>query len=223
MQPGIQGLAINGGRSAIARSLIENWLSPHEILVRVQRGEDMPLDCARYLFCQGLMFGKQASDLSPDQAAESMHVNFIWIANQCDRIFEKNDRARICLIGSESGFAGSFDGTYADAKRHLHHYVETKPLRTPDQQLICIAPSIIGDAGMTIRRKDIDNLVRRAEAHPKRRFLQADEVASLIHHVLYIDHGYLSGVTIRMHGGAHYGDSQRRTNSDAAPRAGAGR
>jgi NAD(P)-dependent dehydrogenase (short-subunit alcohol dehydrogenase family) len=197
------GLAINGGSSAIARALVSEWTPPSEVVYSIPRGADMPLTAMRYLFCQGLLFGKRADELTDDQVAECYHVNFTWVANQCDRILDANDYARICVLGSESAFAGSYDGAYAGAKRELHGYVETKRLRTPDQQLVCIAPSIIADAGMTTRRTDLDNLERRRTAHPKGRFLKATEVASLIHHVLYVDSGYLSGVTIRMNGGAH--------------------
>lgn len=202
-------LAINGWRSQIARAFVKNWLSPHDPWVRVNRGEDMPDTVNRYFFCQGLLYPLKRADQSLQMQQDSLHCNFQWIADQCDRIILNNDRARICIIGSESGFCGSYDDSYAQAKRLLHRYVEAKPLRTPDQQLVCIAPSIVADAGMTIRRKDIDNLVQRAEAHPKQRFLQADEVAGLVHHVLYVDQGYLSGVTIRMNGGAHCGEGRQ--------------
>lgn len=199
----MSGIAINGGRSAIAQALRNHWLDPGESVVWTQRGQDMPLDARRYLFCQGLLFGKRADEHTAHEAAESLYVNYTWIANQCDRILNHNDVARICLIGSESGIAGSYDRVYADAKKRLHAYVETKRLRLPAQQLVCIAPSIIADAGMTLRRQDAANLAQRMQDHPKRRFLLADEVAGLIHYVLYVDHGYLSGVVIRMNGGAH--------------------
>jgi NAD(P)-dependent dehydrogenase (short-subunit alcohol dehydrogenase family) len=201
----MNGIAINGAGSAIARALCKNWLDPQEVVRAVPRGMHMPLRCERYLFCQGLLRPKRAEDQTEPEAVEGFHVNFTWIANQCDLILEANDTARICVLGSESGFAGSYDGVYADAKRALHHYVDTKKLRTRDQQLVCVAPTIIRDAGMTTRRKDTQNLLGRAREHPKGRFLEADEVAGLIHHLLYIDKGYLSGITIRMNGGAHNG------------------
>lgn len=197
------GIAINGGQSRIARDLIKNWLSPQETVITVTRGQDMPLNCVRYLFCQGLLRNKRSEDQTKEEAAEGFFVNFDWIANQCDRIIAANDHARICVLGSESAFTGSFDGVYAGAKRELHHYVENTKLRTPQQQLVCVAPSIIADAGMTLRRTDADNLRKRQSEHPKQRFLNADEVAVLIHHLLYLDRGYLSGITIRMNGGAH--------------------
>ena len=54
---------------------------------------------------------------------------------------------------------------------------------------------------MTLRRTDRDRLERRAAKHPKRRFLDAADVARLVHFLLYVDRGYVSGCVIRMHGG----------------------
>jgi NAD(P)-dependent dehydrogenase (short-subunit alcohol dehydrogenase family) len=53
---------------------------------------------------------------------------------------------------------------------------------------------------MTLDRKDVENLERRREGHPKKRFLTAAEVAKLIHFLLYIDEGYTTGTVIRMNG-----------------------
>lgn len=206
----VRGIAINGGRSAIARTLVTHWLDPRETVTQVPRGEDMPLDTHRYLFCQGLLRAKRADEQTAAESTESFEVNFEWIRRQCNAILAKNKHARICVIGSESGITGSYDGSYAGAKTLLHRYAESKQLIAPAQQLVCIAPTIIADAGMTQRRHDLDTVYARAKEHPKGRWLQADEVAGLIHHVLYVDKGYLSGVTIRINGGAHNGKGQAR-------------
>lgn len=160
-----------------------------------------PLDADRYLFCQGLLRPKRLEDQTPDERDESWEVNFASIARVCDGIIEGNHRARICVIGSESGYRDSFDGTYACAKARLHRYVEAKALRYPGQQLVALSPSIVGDAGMTTRRKDTDNLNRRLAAHPKGRFLRAREVAAMAHLLLYGEGmDYVTGTVIRMHG-----------------------
>lgn len=193
-------IAIRGADSAIATRLIDLIA---EDFRRVDRYEDMPLDCERYLFCNGLLLGKPKDDYSPGEITEVMTANLWSITDQVERIVSANDRARICVIGSESGFSGSYDLVYAEAKRRLHQYVETKPLRTPSQQLVCVAPGIIADAGMTLRRTDRDNLIARQKAHPKRRHITSREVAELVRFLLYVDHGFLSGITIRMNGGEH--------------------
>lgn len=198
-------IAINGWRSAIAQELIK--MVGVDSCYLVIRGDPMPLydKSARFLFCQGLLASENMHKQDLTFQRESLHTNFEWIRDQCDLIIRANDLARICVIGSESGFTGSFDGSYALAKSLLHAYVERKTLRTVHQQLVCVAPSIIKDAGMTLRRQDRDNLERRAATHPKGRFIEAAEVARLVHFLLYEDRGYISGVTIRMNGGAHNG------------------
>jgi NAD(P)-dependent dehydrogenase (short-subunit alcohol dehydrogenase family) len=195
-------IAIRGFRSWIAQQLL-TLLPADESVLPIERDRDAPRMCDRYLFCAGVLHGKRRQELTTEELTTSLFVNWLQVVEDCDRIFAANDVARVCVIGSESGFAGSYDDTYAEAKKQMHAYIERKTLRTSQQQLVCIAPSIIADAGMTTRRKDIDHLALRREQHPKQRFLQSIEVARLVHHVLYVDRGYLSGVTIRVNGGAH--------------------
>lgn len=193
-------IAIRGAKSKIAQELLE-LLPCGEQVVEIGRGDAMLLDADRYLFCAGLLLGTNEPTAKQYEAA--LEANFEAVRWQCDRVIEGNPDARICVVGSESGFSGSFDIAYAQAKAALHRYVETKRLRTRDQQLVCIAPSIIADAGMTMRRTDGGTLIRKSQAHPKRRFLTSREVARAIHFALYVDEGYLSGVVVRLNGGQH--------------------
>lgn len=162
---------------------------------------DVPVTADRYLFAAGVMDGKRALDITDADAALMLRVNFTDIVRACDRILEVNTRARICIIGSESGYRGSYDQVYAAAKAGIHAYVETTRLRHPQQQLVAIAPTIIEDSGMTRRRTDIERLTERMLQHPKRRYLSAREVAAMAVHLLYVDDGYTTGTVIRMHGG----------------------
>lgn len=193
-------IAIRGAASEIAARLIA-ILPPGEAVDRVPRGQPMPFEADRYLFCQGLLYPKSADEQTEEERAESMDVNAHQVIQACDVIFGGNARARVCVIGSESAISGSFDGTYAKAKAKLHRYVETKRLPYPGQQLVCVAPSIIENCQMTIRRLDRDNLERRKSRHPKRRFIDASEVARLVKFLLYEDRGYITGAVIRVHGG----------------------
>ena len=170
--------------------------------VAVPRDTPMP-DADRYLFCQGVLIGKRVGDQSDEERALAWRVNYAQIRDECDRLIAGNDQARICVIGSEAGYVGSYDAIYAQTKAALHQYVRDKRLRTPEQQLICIAPSLIEDAGMCSRRVDMENVERKRQSHPKGRLLTAAEVARLVYFVLYEDRGYLSGVVLRMNGGAH--------------------
>lgn len=161
------------------------------------------MDADRYLFTAGVLHGVTMADATLEQIEQTMWVNYAQVAKACELIIKGNDNARICVVGSESGISGSYDTGYGGAKAALHHYVETKKLRTPEQQLVCVAPGIIGDAGMTMRREDQHRLDYLRESHPKRRFMSSHEVAAMIYHLLYIDLGYTSGTVIRMNGGRH--------------------
>jgi hypothetical protein len=193
-------LVITGWNSRISdefRKMLPVWEKP-------VRGDPtkagFKLDGLRYLFCQGVLRPKQEKDQTKAEIRESMLVNYVSIMNACEALFERNEVARVCIIGSESAYRGSFDGTYAKAKLMIHEYVERKKLKEPSQQLVLISPGIIEDAGMTTRREDTANLADRKLAHPKGRFLKSIEVASMAKHLLY-EQSYVSGTVIRMHGG----------------------
>lgn len=190
-------IAIRGAGSRIAHEFRK-----FDTIVGVPRNEDVPTNIERYLFCAGLLRAKQASEQTGPEREEGYRVNLWQVTDDCERILSANDKARICVIGSESGFVGSYDAVYAHAKHSLHAYVERKKLK-PGQQLVCIAPGVIEDCGMATRRCDTWRLDERKARHPQRRFLRAAEVARLAHYVLYVDEGYLTNVVLRMNGGEH--------------------
>lgn len=189
-------LGVTGYGSRIVQELLP-LLPFGEEAVRIN-GD--PPECDRYFLCAGLLRPKTLLEQTADERLEVFRVNCSWPIELCDKILSRNEAARICVMGSDSGFAWSYDGAYAAAKAGLHRYVETKRLK-PRQQLMCVAPSIIADTGMTLAREDRDNLERRRLEHPKGRFIKAVEVAKLVHFILYVDEGYLSGHVIRMNGG----------------------
>jgi len=194
-------LAINGLSTTIAQELVK-LLPSGEAHVDYRLPGPPPVACDRFVFCQGYLAGFPAHLHTEESAAQTFTTNFLQVAEAIDTIMAVNEQARVVVIGSESGLAGSFDTAYAAAKAGLHLYVERKRLK-PLQQLVCVAPTIISDSGMTRRREDWYALEMRRQEHPKRRFLGAAEVARLVHFLLYLDDGFVSGVTIRMNGGEH--------------------
>ena len=191
-------LAVTGYRSKIVQEL-RQLLPPEEEVLSWDR-DMVPRSCERYLFCAGVLRPKTIWEQSDEETNESFFVNCVQVMRMCDGLLRDVDKARIVVMGSESGFTWSYDGAYAASKAALHRYVETKKLK-PQQQLVCVAPSIIEDCGMTLRREDKENLERRRNENPKRRFLTAIEVARVIHFLLYVDQGYISGQVIRVNGG----------------------
>jgi NAD(P)-dependent dehydrogenase (short-subunit alcohol dehydrogenase family) len=192
-------IAIRGTGSKIVRELIQR-LPFEEKVFPIGRHEKAPLDAERYLFCQGSLNSRRLAERSDTDIANSWLANAGSVIRACDRILENNSGARICVIGSESGFSWSHDGAYAAAKAALHRYVETRPVGR-NQQLICIAPWIIADCAMTMRRLDRDNLVKMMEQHPKGRFLRAEEIAQWVKFLLYDSTDYVTSIVIRVHGG----------------------
>lgn len=194
-------IVITGWHSQIAKEFM-TLLSHEEAVIPANAARaprSVPPNADRYLFCQGLLRPKALAEQTPEEVVESYLVNCRSIIDACDTVFAHNSRARICIIGSESGYRGSFDGAYAVAKRDIHAYIESKQLRG-SQQLVGISPSIVEDAGMTTRRLDIENLNRRRFEHPKQRFLTSAEVAEMAFFLLYRS-DYVSGTIVRMHGG----------------------
>lgn len=197
-------LGVAGESSAIGLSLMALHVSHNlatnlsERLGRICPLSDMPDDMDRYLICTGYLAGKSLSEISDDKAAKTWTRNFVEVAQFCDRVFETNEAARICVMGSESAYAGSYDTAYAGAKAALHRYVETKRLHEPRQMLVALAPHIIEGTGMTDRRDDHEDLARRAQENRMGRWLAAEEVAREAHHLLFHASPSLSGQVIRM-------------------------
>lgn len=193
---------VRGADSAIARALAElHAISP------VPRGEWMPDDGELYLYCQGLLQQKPLVRQTDEQIAASFAANALSIIKDCERLFEVNKHARVCVVGSESAFTWSYDGVYAAAKAALHRYVETKRLLHPAQQLVCVSPTVVMNTNMTNSR-DEDGclaLMKRQKRHPKSRWLEPIEVARMIYFLLCVDLGYTTNVVIRMNGGEHCG------------------
>lgn len=191
-------LVITGWGSEIAAALCRLLPAGEAAASSIQA---IDTSASRYLFCHGLLRSKRIEDQTRDEIADSFWVNYASTVIACREIFAANPRARICIVGSESGYRGSYDDVYAAAKAALHLFVETERLG-PHQQLVAVSPGIVGDAGMTTRRTDIANLERRRRTHPKQRFITSAEVASMIYSLLYVDSGFVSGTVVRLHGGA---------------------
>lgn len=193
---------VRGAGSAIAQALAEL-----EDIKPIKRGAALPVATGgKYLFCTGAIRQKPLANQNDAEAADTFLVNAANVMRDCDHLLEIDPGARICVMGSEAAFTGSFDAAYAASKAGLHHYVGTKRLN-PDQQLVCVAPTCILNTGMTDNRNEDGRaaMERRRLCHPKLRWLQPIEVARMIHFLLCVDEGYTTGVVIRMNGGEHCG------------------
>lgn len=192
-------VVITGIKSSISQNFIKLLGEVNVHGIRVENINNY-LMADKYLFCQGVLYSKTEEDQTKEEKKRSEFINFQSIVNACNKILEKNAKARICIIGSESGYRGSFDASYAKYKKKIHEYIETTTLQFPTQQIVGLAPTIIEDTDMTKNRKDQDNLDRRRKEHPMKRFLKSSEVASMAYTLLY-EQPYINKTVIRMHGG----------------------
>lgn len=192
-------IAIAGIGTTIAQQL-GKLLPDGEETIRL--GDNQYKPCERYLLAAGIIHNKPLTEQTKEEMNESLWVNAMGPIGSCEEILASNPKARICIIGSMSGINGSFDQTYAAAKAGVHNYVRNKVLK-PHQQLVCIAPNIIMDSGMTERRNEEGSIALRTKLlkHPKGRYLRAKEVAQLVYFLLYVDEGYITNTVIEMHGG----------------------
>jgi hypothetical protein len=195
---------LTGARSLIANEFVceLNFTTSRFIdatRISVSAGELVPLDAEVYLLCHGMLLPKRFSDQTEEERRQSWFMNYDSHRKIIDAVMEANPIARVCVIGSESGYRGSFDDGYAMAKMLLHDYVETKRLPYPGQQLFAISPGIISDCGMTTRRLDQDRVAERIASHRKGEAVTALQVAKLAAHVI-AHQPFISGTVIRMHG-----------------------
>ncbi len=175
-------LGLTGHSSTVSAAFLEQ--NTYEATVSCRDPRELPISCDDYLLCAGVLYGKRINEISACKLSETMRVNFSDVAAFCDDVFEQNDRARVCVIGSASGVKGSYDMAYAGAKAALHLYVKTKRLRTAQQQLVCVAPTIIEDSGMTQRRMDLRSTLKIGERRRLGRWLHAEEIARIANFAL---------------------------------------
>lgn len=158
------------------------------------------LPCAeRYLFAAGMLTPNRISDQPADEVSGLVQANMTAPMMLCEAALQ-HPRSRVCVIGSMSGIDGSYNDTYAAAKAGLHHYVQHRRLG-PQQQLVCVAPAIIEDAGMTWRRHDLDLVHARVRSEPKGRLLRAEEIADVVRYLLYDASVMLTNCVLPVDGG----------------------
>ena len=154
-----------------------------------------------YIFNLGFLQSKRILEQSEQEILLSFKINALFTIKSCEYIFSRNKSARVIIIGSESGKKGSFDTSYFLSKSMLNSYVKERRLNAPGQQLLLISPSTIADSQMTMRRKDTCRLNHYRQEHPKKRFLDNDEVVSIIYSIVTNDSTYLTNTEIEINGG----------------------
>lgn len=180
-------LCITGYSSTIAQEYLDAMDREDGVgMVRnIRNVRSAPLDGNEYLLCAGVLYGERIGDMPLSAINKTLRVNFSDVAAFCDKLFEENKHAKVCIIGSESGVKGSFDMAYAGAKAAMHLYVESKRLMHRHQHLVCVAPTIIADSGMTERRTDLGACMQRGKERRLGRWLRASEVAEIAYFAMH--------------------------------------
>lgn len=181
-------LAVTGFRTSIVKALSVRTGEPveriHGTLTHPTTHFAWPDGCERFVLAAGIIYQKQVQDLTVPEIENALHVNLTNVMRCCEKILRSVPRARIVVIGSLSGREGSFDQLYAAAKAGVHCYVQTR-LVQPPQLLACVAPTIVSDAGMTLRRPDYPALLSR------RPYVTSMQVAEHVAALLYADDAQL--------------------------------
>lgn len=130
-------------------------------------------EASRFLLAGGYLAGKVAAEQSVDETTQTFWANAAWPIRISESVLADMPGARVCIVGSASATAGSFDPMYAAAKAAVQAYVMFRDTKSP-QQLFAVAPGIISDSGMTRRRRDYPQVLE------KRKTVTAMDVAKVI-------------------------------------------
>tara|TARA_A100000164_G_C21913735_1_gene777080 strand:- start:1079 stop:1726 length:648 start_codon:yes stop_codon:yes gene_type:complete len=135
------------------------------------------------------------------EVINQIRINLLSILEITELALKHNKKARIFILGSESGKKGSFDIVYGLTKTALHKYITERKIFFPKQQLLGIAPSTIVDGKITIRRKDKKNVRKSINLNPKKRGIYSFEISRLIYSLIYFNTDYISNTVIDVDGG----------------------
>lgn len=154
-----------------------------------------------YIFNLGIMFPKNIIDLSESEIFLSLKINALFTICSCEYILKSNNKARIFIIGSESGRKGSYDTSYFLSKAMLRSYVKQRYLHSEEQQIILVSPSTIADSKMTLSRCDKERLKAYSLEHPKGCFLSNKEISIYLGDIIKNSSTYFSNAELEINGG----------------------
>ena len=159
------------------------------------------INADKILLLQSVISSKNFLRRKQKDINSQISINFLSIIKICEIAIKYNKRVKIIILGSESGIKGSYDIIYGLMKSALHKYVEERKINFPGQQLICISPSTIIDAKITIERNDKKNVLKSILSNPKKRGIMSFEIADLIYNIFFKTTDYLTNTVIRVDGG----------------------
>lgn len=155
----------------------------------------------KIIYSWGLLHSKRLLEQTYLEACQSYAWNFLIPMKLLEKYNQAGVEFQFIYISSESARKGSFDGNYAAQKAASERFIRECRLSNPLSSVVGVAPSMIGDAGMTTRRTDLDVIQKAAATNPKGRLLESSEVAELIFWLLENPSSYITNTTIDINGG----------------------
>ena len=206
-------ILVTGGSSKIGKEFIK--LLPKNIVINNPKRSEWDLSKNKFnkkqlnliknsdkiVILHSKLSSKSHLKKSLKDITDQICINLTSIIRICEIALSTNPKARIIILGSESGLKGSYDIIYALTKSSIHKYVEERKIKYKDQQLLCLAPSTISDGKMTLKRKDKKNVKKSININPKKRGINSKEISIFIYKLLFEITDYVSNTTIHIIGG----------------------
>ena len=206
-------ILVTGGSSKIGKEFIK--LLPKNIIINNPKRSEWDLSKNKFnkkqlnliknsdkiVILHSKLSSKSHLKKSLKDITNQICINLTSIIRICEIALSTNPKARIIILGSESGLKGSYDIIYALTKSSIHKYVEERKIKYKDQQLLCLAPSTISDGKMTLKRKDKKNVKKSININPKKRGINSKEISIFIYKLLFEITDYVSNTTIHINGG----------------------
>lgn len=206
-------ILVTGGSSKIGKEFIK--LLPKNIVINNPKRSEWDLSKNKFnkkqlnliknsdkiVILHSKLSSKSHLKKSLKDITDQICINLTSIIRICEIALSTNPKARIIILGSESGLKGSYDIIYALTKSSIHKYVEERKIKYKDQQLLCLAPSTISDGKMTLKRKDKKNVKKSININPKKRGIKSKEISIFIYKLLFEITDYVSNTTIHINGG----------------------
>ena len=154
-----------------------------------------------FILLHSVIIPKKHISKKENEIVDQLKINLLSILEISEMALTFNKKARIFILGSESGKKGSFDIIYGLSKTAIHQYIRERRILYPSQQIVGVSPSTIIDGRITLKRKDKNNVKKSILKNPKKRGIQSFEISKLLYSLIYHNTDYISNTVIDVDGG----------------------
>ena len=97
---------------------------------------DLIKKCDKIFLCHSILSNKKHLLKSEDEIYNQLKINLLSKIKICEISLKYNPKARIFIIGSESGLKGSYDIIYGLSKSSINKYVEERKILSKSSSMI---------------------------------------------------------------------------------------